>query len=250
MLREVFSNQKYRKQLEEQFVILYIDSPMKKSLEKAQIRHNNSLRKRLKLGNKTPCSAVLDSNGEKINIINGYTSVKNYKDFFAKFDKKDDGIKEEDTLGGKIGNNIPTLDNIPTLNSSKWVKGPKKSWYVDFNLALAEAKKTGKKLYVLNTGSDWCGFCIKLREDVLEKGKFKRIAAQHLILVYLDQPRRIIMTGEQKNHNQLIARMLKFGGGVPSAIILSPEGKELGRIGGYMKEESYLKALKSIIDKK
>ena len=45
---------------------------MKKSLEKAQIRHNNSLRKRLKLGNKTPCSAVLDSNGELSNANNNF----------------------------------------------------------------------------------------------------------------------------------------------------------------------------------
>ena len=84
MMKEIFQNKKFRENLEEQFVILYIDSPIKKSLNKEQIRHNNSLRKQLKLGNKTPCTAVLDSKGNKITIIDGYANAMIYKEFFAK----------------------------------------------------------------------------------------------------------------------------------------------------------------------
>ena len=44
----------------------------------------------------------------------------------------------------------------------------------DFDKALAEAKAAKKHVFVLFTGSDWCGWCIKLRKNVLDNKKFKK----------------------------------------------------------------------------
>ena len=41
-------------------------------------------------------------------------------------------------------------------------------WYADFDKATAAAEKEGKDLLVDFTGSDWCGWCIRLDEEVFE----------------------------------------------------------------------------------
>lgn len=37
-------------------------------------------------------------------------------------------------------------------------------WQTDFSSAKLKAKEEGKNLLVCFTGSDWCGFCIDLKE--------------------------------------------------------------------------------------
>ena len=39
-------------------------------------------------------------------------------------------------------------------------------WYDDYDAALKAAQTVHKKLYILCTGSDWCGWCKKLKADV------------------------------------------------------------------------------------
>ncbi|MBR1965302.1 MAG: thioredoxin family protein, partial [Lentisphaeria bacterium] len=73
-----------------------------------------------------------------------------------------------------------SLVNVFAVDTSNWVKGPDKSWMLTVEDALVKAKKTKKKVYVLKTGSDWCGFCIRLRKDVLENKSFKTYARKNL----------------------------------------------------------------------
>ena len=132
----------------------------------------------------------------------------------------------------------------------KWRKGPDRLWFVNWVKAVAEAKKTGRKLFVLNTGSDWCGWCKKLRADVLESGKFKAYARKNLVLVYLDSPRQNPLPADQQAHTQAVRGKLQFGGGVPCAKIVDSDGENvLETIGGYRPEKEYLKALKDAVGK-
>ena len=63
------------------------------------------------------------------------------------------------------------------------------SWGTDATTALAQAKKE-KKLVVMNfTGSDWCGWCIKLKKEVFDTKEFAEYAGKNLVLVELDFPR-------------------------------------------------------------
>ena len=57
-------------------------------------------------------------------------------------------------------------------------------WTTDFDKALAEAKAAKKHVFVLFTGSDWCGWCVKLRKNVLDNKKFKKFAKENLVLLY------------------------------------------------------------------
>ena len=118
------------------------------------------------------------------------------------------------------------------VDDADWLPGPSRSWFVNWDKALDRAKDTGKPLYVLNTGSDWCFWCKKLHEEVLDKPQFLRYAREHLVLVYLDSPRGTVLPKEQKRHNQRVTRALRFGGGVPSAMVVAADGRKLGTIGG------------------
>ena len=45
------------------------------------------------------------------------------------------------------------------VDDSNWQTGPSQAWFVNWDKALAEARKSGKALFLLSTGSDWCGWC-------------------------------------------------------------------------------------------
>lgn len=130
----------------------------------------------------------------------------------------------------------------------KWRKGPDRLWYVNWDKAVAEAKKTKKKLFVLNTGSDWCGWCRKLKADVLSSGKFKTFARKNLVLVYLDSPRQKPLSQEQQTYNRELAKFLSFGGGVPCVKIVDPEDNSvLETISGYKPAQDYLRQLQEAV---
>ena len=136
-------------------------------------------------------------------------------------------------------------------DTSNWQKGPTDAWFVEWDKALAEAKKTGKKIFALNTGSDWCGWCKRLRADVLDKDAFTKFARENLVLLYLDSPSRTPHGKEQKAHNKQIVKALGFGGGVPSSLVFSADGVKLGGIGGGgQKVEAYIDQIKNILAEK
>ena len=134
------------------------------------------------------------------------------------------------------------------LDDSGWRGGPTEDWFVNWDKALAEAKKTNKKLFLLNTGSDWCHWCKKLREEVLDKPDFSKFAAKNLVLVYLDSPNRNPLGKEPKAHNRQIVKALPFGGGVPNVLVMNAKGEKLGAIGGGgLAVDQYIEKLRGII---
>ena len=137
------------------------------------------------------------------------------------------------------------------VDDSAWRGGPSESWFVNWDKALAEAKKTGKSLFVLNTGSDWCPWCKVLHEEVLKKPEFVEFASKKLVLVYLDSPYKSPLAHEQSVHNRRIADALGFGSGVPKVMVFTSGGMRLGEIGGGgLKLDAYLERLKSILREK
>src|SRR5689334_3700623 len=59
----------------------------------------------------------------------------------------------------------------------------------DLPEAQAIAKKEKKLVLIDFTGSDWCGWCIKLRKEVFLNTEFSAYARSNLVLVEIDQPR-------------------------------------------------------------
>jgi protein disulfide-isomerase len=107
------------------------------------------------------------------------------------------------------------------------------AWKTDYTAALAEAAKENKMVLLDFTGSDWCGWCIKLQKDTFSKPEFKKFAQESLVLVELDFPRGKTQSDELKKQNEELAE--KFGiQGFPTLVLLDPQGKEAARNVGYL----------------
>lgn len=120
-------------------------------------------------------------------------------------------------------------------------------WLTDFNKAETQAKLSHKCILLNFTGSDWCGWCLKLDREVLNTDEFKKYADTNLICVKLDFPRNIIQSDELKAQNQELAR--RYGiEGYPTILILNPSG-ELLATEGYQEGgvAKYLKKIEGII---
>lgn len=103
-------------------------------------------------------------------------------------------------------------------------------WETDFEAALARAEAENKSLLLDFTGSDWCGWCVRLKDEVFSKKEFKEYAQENLILVELDFPRQKKLSKELKKQNQELAK--KFGvRGYPTIILLDKKGKKVGQTG-------------------
>lgn len=133
--------------------------------------------------------------------------------------------------------------------AKNWVGGPSADWLIHYDAALAKAAAEHKKVYVLSTGSDWCGWCIKLRNDVLTTPQFRKFAKANLVLLYLDSPMKKKLPAEQQKHNEQVRSMLGFGGGVPSAKILDEKGQVVAERPGYAKLKPYMEFLNQAVGK-
>ena len=87
-----------------------------------------------------------------------------------------------------------------------------KGWMVDINKAYEVSKKTGKPILANFTGSDWCGWCKKLKAEVFDTPEFKVWAAKNVVLVELDFPRRFQVPENIKQQNAGLAQAFKVSG--------------------------------------
>ena len=120
-------------------------------------------------------------------------------------------------------------------------------WETDFEKASAEAKASNKYMLLDFTGSDWCGWCVKLDNEVFSESKFKKYAKGDLVCVLVDFPRKKL-SKKQSAKNDVLAKKYRITG-YPSIIILTPDGKKIEQT-GYLKggAKEYVKHLKGIID--
>lgn len=105
-------------------------------------------------------------------------------------------------------------------------------WGDDYEKAMAQAKAEKKNVLLDFTGSDWCGWCIRLNDEVFSKEEFKKYAKDNLVLVEVDFPQGKRLPKKVKEQND---KLQKDHGvrGFPTIVVLDPEGKKLGQL-GYM----------------
>lgn len=74
-------------------------------------------------------------------------------------------------------------------------------WQTDVNKAVAISNKEKKPMLLFFTGSDWCGWCIRLQNEVLKTPEFASWAKKNVVLVELDFPRRTPQLPEIQKQN-------------------------------------------------
>ena len=74
-------------------------------------------------------------------------------------------------------------------------------WITSIEVALKLSEETKKPILANFTGSDWCGWCVKLSKEVFNQPEFKTWADKNVILLELDYPKNKIQTDAVKQQN-------------------------------------------------
>ena len=85
-------------------------------------------------------------------------------------------------------------------------------WYTDVKEAIKVSNKEKKPLMLFFTGSDWCGWCIRLQKEVLKTSEFGKWANEKVVLVELDYPRGVAQTEEVKRQNSELQQVFGIQG--------------------------------------
>jgi protein disulfide-isomerase len=121
------------------------------------------------------------------------------------------------------------------------------SWETDLKKAQESAKTQKKLLFIDFTGSDWCGYCVRLDRDILSRPQFQEYASKNLVLMEVDFPRRKEQSHEIKMQNQRLARQYDIQG-FPTIVVLDGEGQTVWRYDGYFSDgpEAFIAALEKL----
>ncbi len=103
-------------------------------------------------------------------------------------------------------------------------------WQTDYAQAVAAAQAQGKILLLDFTGSDWCGWCMRLKKEVFDTPDFEAFARENLVCVLLDYPRFRTLSLEQKKQNAGLAEKYRIQG-LPAVLLLTPTEQLIGRTG-------------------
>lgn len=101
------------------------------------------------------------------------------------------------------------------------VQGQELTWHTDVNKASDLAIKNKKPLMLFFTGSDWCGWCIKLQKEVFKTPEFVQWASENVTLVELDFPRRKQLAPELIQQNKNLEQMFAIRG-YPTVWFVTP----------------------------
>lgn len=104
------------------------------------------------------------------------------------------------------------------------------TWITNYNDALTFATELKRPILINFTGSDWCPWCFKIRDEVFIQDEFKAYAKDNLVLLTIDFPsKKKLPPAEVKQNNAL---QKQYGiEGYPTILLIDSEGKEINRTG-------------------
>ncbi len=119
--------------------------------------------------------------------------------------------------------------NVATAPTAAPVKSPI-NWTTNYDQAVADAKSSGKPLLLYFTGSDWCPWCQKLDQEILDTDTFAKAVEETFIFVKVDFPSHnaqpeALVAQNQKLKEQYAVR------GLPTLLVVTGQGETLGYIG-------------------
>ena len=106
------------------------------------------------------------------------------------------------------------------------------TWLSDYKKAQQEAKASNKFLLLDFTGSDWCGWCKRLEQEILSQSQFENYARENLVLLEVDFPRAKPQSPELRKQNQELAQQYQIEG-FPTIVVLNGDGQKLWQYDGY-----------------
>jgi len=167
------------------------------------------------------------------------------------------GCKKQDAQPAETAQADPNMlvqteyaqDAEPEQDASTQVYTPGE-WITDAGMAMAFAREMNRPILMNFTGSDWCPWCFKLRDEVFAESAFKKYAAENLVLLTVDFPRKKQLPKSEQQANDALAE--KYGvEGFPTIVLTDGNGKEINRT-GYQPggAAAYVTHLKALLAKK
>jgi protein disulfide-isomerase len=220
---DVFEQQEFQDWASKHVVLLEVDFPRTIQQPEELKRQNEQLKEQFKPEG-YPTIVFLDADGKEVGRIGGYVKGGPAA-FIAEAEQR---MKPAAAEGGAEGG----------------------AWSTDYQAALKKAKKEKKAILADFTGSDWCGWCIKLKDEVFSKPEFQAWAAKNVVLLELDFPRKKALSPDLKKQNDKLARDFDVKG-YPTIVLINGKGEEIGRL-GYEKggPETWIKSAEKILKKK
>lgn len=221
LTKEVFSEQEFKEYADKNLVLVKLDFPRRTQISETLKNQNNALATKYGVQG-FPTVLLMDVN-EKTLLKTGYQD-------------------------GGAANYINSLNAAIPSKAGNTDSGAIE-WETDYKSAVAKAKKENKQLLLNFTGSDWCGWCIRLDKEVFSKEQFQEYAKENLVLVKLDFPRNKVISEAEKAQNYSLQDKYKVKG-YPSIILLNPAEKLILKT-GYQSggAENYVEHLDNAIHK-
>ena len=225
---DVLDKDEFQKFAKDSVILLELDFPNSIPQSDALKKQNKALGEKFKV-NGYPTMVLVASDGEKeITRTVGYD-----KELVSKLKK----AVKKDSASAKKKSGEETPDEV----------GEKLAWLTDFDAAKKQAAADKKPILMFFTGSDWCIWCQRLHEGVLDKPEFADFAKK-LVLVELDFPQEKELPAELKKQNAELAEKFKVDG-YPCTVVLASDGETvMGRLSGYSPE--YIDKIQDILDGK
>jgi protein disulfide-isomerase len=106
-------------------------------------------------------------------------------------------------------------------------------WLGNFDRAKLIAEQKNKPMLIYFSGTDWCKWCWRLDEEVLDKEEAKSYIKDKFVLLKLDFLRKSPMPTKLAQQNRRVAKRYghKF---FPTLILTDAQGERLGKT-GYIK---------------
>ena len=145
---------------------------------------------------------------------------------------KDGNRRAEIDFHGDSGSATSGASNV-ALASYVSGEGNEPEWLDSYEEAVQLAKQTGRPILADFTGSNWCGFCVKLKKEVFDTPSFKSWAAENVVLLELDFPRPNLQADWIKKQNDQLRSRYEIVS-YPTVMILNSDGSVIGKQ-GYMR---------------
>jgi thioredoxin-related protein len=134
---------------------------------------------------------------------------------------------------------------IVALHGTAYAGG--EGWSSDFAASKKQAAESKKDLLIDFTGSDWCGWCIKLNDEVFKHESFKAGVKDSFVLVELDYPKdKSKLSEETQKQNAELGEKYAVQG-YPAILLCDGEGRPYAAT-GYQKggPEKYVEHLNEL----
>lgn len=104
------------------------------------------------------------------------------------------------------------------------------NWLTSYEQAVGQSKSTSKPILVFFTGSDWCGWCNRLEEEVFHTPEFASLSGDKFVFVRIDFPLYTPLSPELSAQNKQLKKRFDIRS-FPTIVILDPQEQSIGTTG-------------------